>query len=339
MRDDVLMMTSKSGETDEVIDLDLESLTKMNEAMSDSKLVVLGMLEELDSVTMSTLNFDEFLEHRARMGTLHGELDKHAGSVSIQLGFTDAKSRIRQYLLNHLGQVIDKYQVAGAGCVMEWARRKRELVVEEGWNIASGPGASGLKPGQYRLDSDVPDDSAAARWKLMNSVRRQPGSAMERMLAVLKAIHPESVSRDELNYVAQIGSRDRRKRDLDEAGWDISSHDDDPSLPSGHYRLNSLTQGPARTREAIKERQKILVARNFTCEQCGRSTEKGQNPLFLQVHHIRFVSQHGPNQESNYRLLCRSCHAGIHALAETQVEDELLNPAADPPLLRTREPD
>jgi hypothetical protein len=284
----------------------------------------------LGRVDASTLTFDDFLELRSRLGELEAEMGALGRVISKQFGFGSARASIRQFLLNHLGEIVNKDQIAGVACVMEWARRVRELDVQEGWKIASGPGTPDLRPGEYRLESETPDGTAARRWKLLNSIRRTTGSAQDRMLLALRTMHPESVSRDDLDYVAKIRSRDRRKRDLEEAGWDISSYEDDPSLPKGHYRLNSLDKRAPRNREAIKRRYEILQERDFTCEACGVRPESGKRPVFLQVHHKTFVRHHGKNEPENYEVRCRACHAGVHAVTEDMVEDELLNPAAVP---------
>jgi hypothetical protein len=297
-----------------------------------ASLPVIDALRELVAETeVETLTLDDFLEFRASMGMLWGELDHHARTITKQFGFGGALDCMRQYMLNHVGEAIENYQLAGTACALEWARRKRQLVVQDGWNITTGgPKTEGLSTGQYRLESETPDGSRAARWSMLNSIRRQPGGAIGRILLLLQMAFPEPVTRDDLDYVAKIQSRDRRVRDLEEAGWDISGHDDDPFLPDGWYRLNSLEIGPPRSREAIKLRAEILESKNYTCERCGARPEEGRRSVILHIHHKTFVSEGGTNESDNLEVVCRPCHAGIHSLSEANVEDELLNPAADP---------
>jgi hypothetical protein len=300
-------------------------------AVTQSVAIVDQMRRLLDQVDSSRVTLDAFLEMRGALGMKWGELDRQARNITTQFGFSGALDCLRIYMLNHIGEPIENYQLAGAACALEWARRIRQLDVEHGWRITTGgSGVGGLAGGQYRLESDIPEHTRAARWAQLNSIRRMPGGAPNRILVLLQTLHPEPVTRSDLDYVAKIQSRDRRVRYLEEEGWDISGHDDDPSLPEGTYRLNSLTKGPPRSREAIKERTKILKAANYTCEQCGAQPEKGHKPVHLQIHHRVFVREGGTNVEENLQVLCRACHAGVHALSESGVEDELLNPAADP---------
>ncbi len=69
-----------------------------------------------------------------------------------------AKSRIKQFFLDHVGEVVTAAQLqAQAAPVSEWARRVRELRDEEGWPITSNHDDAGLKSGQYRLTAWPPD--------------------------------------------------------------------------------------------------------------------------------------------------------------------------------------
>lgn len=62
-----------------------------------------------------------------------------------------AKSRIREYLLAHIGEVVTSAQLQQAAGISEWARRVRELKDEERWPIETNNDSADLKPGQYRL--------------------------------------------------------------------------------------------------------------------------------------------------------------------------------------------
>ena len=300
-------------------------------ALEESLAVIERLRMSLEAVDVDGLTLDGFLELRARLGMLWGELDHQARTITVQFGFGGALDCLRIFMLNHIGEPVENYELAGVACALEWARRKRQLVVQDGWTITTGgPRTEGLSVGQYRLESDTPDGSRAERWSLLNGIRRQHGGALARILVLLRGDCPNAVSRDDLNYVAKIQSRERRVRDLEESGWDIRDHDDDPSIPDGWYRLVSLEKGPPRSREAIKRRKELLQDRNHTCEECGARPEKARKAVVLQIHHRIFVSEGGTNDENNLEVVCRECHAGIHALSESRVEDELLYPAADP---------
>jgi hypothetical protein len=316
------------GTASDVEGLSAKARSVVVAAIAESRHLVARLDELLEDLDPEQVTIDDFLDLRAEIGRLNGALNKEARRITKLYGLNSAEACITQYLLNHAGETVEKFELSGVACVLEWARRVRQLDVEHGWQITSGP-SGGLKPGQYRLDSSERDEAAAARWALLNGIRRQPGSGESRMLKLLQAAHPESVHRDELDYVAKIGTRDRRKRNLDEAGWHISSWEDDPSLSNGMYRLDSLEQGPPRTREALKLRMQILQDADFSCELCNARPGPGRR-VQLQVHHRTFLMHGGSDETENLQVLCRACHAGVHALAEGRVDDELLNPAADP---------
>ena len=54
-------------------------------------------------------------------------------------------------------------------------------------------------------------------------------------------------------------------------------------------------------------REAILHRDNYTCQCCGKKNCR------LEVHHIKFKSQGGTNDEENLITLCEDCHKGVHA--------------------------
>lgn len=75
-----------------------------------------------------------------------------------------AKERIRQFLLEHIGEIVTKDQLRDAAGtnVTEWARRVRELREDEGWPILTHNDRADLKPGQYILTGPPPEKSDVA---------------------------------------------------------------------------------------------------------------------------------------------------------------------------------
>lgn len=68
-----------------------------------------------------------------------------------------ARSKLRDYLLHHVGEVIDSHTLREvAGGISEWARRIRELRNEEGYDIQTHNDRADLKPGEYVLVSAKP---------------------------------------------------------------------------------------------------------------------------------------------------------------------------------------
>ncbi len=73
-----------------------------------------------------------------------------------------SKQRIREFLLRHVGQIIDSKQLRDAigTDVSEWARRVRELREDERWPIVTHNDRADLKPGQYMLTGLPPGKGA-----------------------------------------------------------------------------------------------------------------------------------------------------------------------------------
>ncbi len=289
--------------------------------------------EHVANLAPSHLTLLEWLEARAAVGRYLAEAQQQGNIVSADLGVPSAQDRLLAYFRFNLGRTVDKDQLSGVAGIHEWARRVRELRVEHGWPILSNETRDDLRPGEYRLDVDEPDEELAARWSIAKRIRNlrvggRRASGKTRMLEYLKAIFPEAADKEQLAYVAAgMQERPRRLRELAEEGWPVVSSMDDPLLPPGAYRLGSLTQLPARTREAIKLRHEIFARDDFRCQDCGRSAV--DDYVQIQAHHLTWVSQGGTNDPENLVTLCTDCHSGRHSLSGGTTKDELLNPEAE----------
>lgn len=274
----------------------------------------------------ANLDATAWLAVSAHMGVALSQLDDESAEISRQLGMSSAQARLLEYLKSQVGELVDRRALRGVAQIDDWARRIRELRVEHGWPITSSAQDERIPNGKYRLDSLHPDAKLANKWKVANKIRKQSGSGFDRGLTYLKEIYPEPAAADELFYVMKIKSYARRIREMAEHGWMIDSNVDDSSLPPGTYRLTTLTQAPARVREAIKLRYSVFERDRFTCQDCGRKPVDG---ITLQAHHKLMVSQGGDNSESNLVTLCPDCHAGRHSLSKGNTQDELLNPGSE----------
>jgi len=68
-----------------------------------------------------------------------------------------AKQKIKDFLLEHIGEVVTKSQLSAAAApATEWARRLREVRREEGWPIVSDKDDANLRPGEYMLTKEPP---------------------------------------------------------------------------------------------------------------------------------------------------------------------------------------
>lgn len=69
-----------------------------------------------------------------------------------------ARAKLREFFLANIGRVLDSEELrAASGNVAEFARRIRELRDEEGYRILTHNDRSNLKPGQYLLETPVPE--------------------------------------------------------------------------------------------------------------------------------------------------------------------------------------
>ena len=67
-----------------------------------------------------------------------------------------ARDILRDYFLNHIGEILDSDTLREVAGISEWARRVRELRNEEGYQILTHNDRSSLKPGQYILENPNP---------------------------------------------------------------------------------------------------------------------------------------------------------------------------------------
>jgi hypothetical protein len=199
-----------------------------------------------------------------------------------------AKGRILAHLQENLGRPVSGRELAAISGIQEWARRVRELRVEDGYDVIEIGG------GIYQLDSSAPDLQRRDQWRLANEIRKRQGSARSRIEAFLEANVGEVVTREQLDYVSRIAEGSRRVRELrDEFGWPIASHIDEPDLEPGSYRL--LSADPADQRDTLQRlypddlRGRVFERDAYRCARCGRDRTRalaeGDTRFYLEVHH------------------------------------------------------
>jgi hypothetical protein len=72
-----------------------------------------------------------------------------------------ARDKLREYILEHAGEILDSDTLREVAGISEWARRVRELRNEEGYQILTHNDRSDLKPGQYILENRKPPPAFA----------------------------------------------------------------------------------------------------------------------------------------------------------------------------------
>lgn len=217
----------------------------------------------------------------------------------------------------YVGEVIDSEELAVVSGISEYARRIRELRVEHGYHIVSGVGRPDIRPSQYILVEPDPNLERVSRWRLANGIRRQGGSAKDRILTFFKANVGKVITGDELAYVAKIKEWARRVRELRvEDGWVISTNAlGRPDLRPGEYVLETLEQVEPSERSILEDVAEAVYRRdNYTCVRCGwtRSMERPEDRRYLNLHHIKPIAEHGTNDADNLQVRCSVCHKQAH---------------------------
>lgn len=229
-----------------------------------------------------------------------------------------AKAKILAYLKKRVGQDVYGEELRAASGIHEWARRVRELRVEDGYEILE------LGKSTYRLESAKPNKERAEQWQLANELRNRRGSARDRIGDFLEANVGRVVTRDQIDYVARIAEGSRRVRELrDEHGWPIESHVDDPGLQPGEYRLISKARkdrrDPSQRLYPDDLRQRVFERDQYRCQVCGRDRAKaeaaGDKRFYLEVHHkvavaddLAALPPKERNKLANLVTLCHSDH-------------------------------
>ena len=73
-------------------------------------------------------------------------------------------------LTTHAGEWLSGEELrAASGFIDNWARRIRELRVQEGYSISE-------EGDMYRLEATTPSAARAVRWRTLNAIRRTKGS-------------------------------------------------------------------------------------------------------------------------------------------------------------------
>jgi hypothetical protein len=239
-----------------------------------------------------------------------------------------ARRRILDYLSARVGQTVTGDELAEISGIQEWARRIRELRVEDGYEITELGGS------RYRLESATPNTIRAARWQLLNQVRNSAGSARDRIGRLFEALVGEVVTREDIDNVAGIAEGIRRLRELrDEAGWPIDSHIDDLTLRPGEYRL--LSTDPSDRRDALQRlypeqlRARVFERDSYTCQVCGRdrasAAAAGDTRFYLEVHHrvaiadeLEALPREQRNDINNLVTLCHRDHVAETAALQAR---------------------
>jgi hypothetical protein len=248
---------------------------------------------------------------------------------------SSGKQRILAYLKAHPQQVIPGEELMAVAGISEWARRVRELRVEQGWPIVTGQtaaemadedefplehlDAAQMRNNDYVLLNTKRDEKAARRWERANAIRKRTDLGMrDRLLVYFQENVSEELSGEELKYVAKGSEWGRRIRELrTEHGWPIATHfSGRPDLDVGVYVLEDDRQLPVHDRHiAERDRRRVLRRDSHKCQDCGWTHKEWNpsDPRHLELHHLEHHAEDGSNNPENLVTLCNICHDERHA--------------------------
>lgn len=268
----------------------------------------------------------------------HKMLAKLGCSLISPEGSTSARARILAYFLRFPRTLIHGDELMVVAGISEYARRIRELRVQDGWAIVSGqtirqmindPGSasgelsqlhdSDPRPDTYMLLNEECDREAAHRWGLANRIRKSPLSIKDKFIHYFRQNVGNAISGEELRYLAKDQSEwARRVRELrTEEGWPIATRTSGyPTLPVGFYVLEEDRQSPPHDR-IIPDPVRVTVLERdaHRCRQCGwgYSHKTQSDPrVLLELHHIEHHVHGGGNEAGNLITLCNVCHDSVH---------------------------
>ena len=199
-----------------------------------------------------------------------------------------ARKAILRYLQERCGEWVYGDELAAISGIGEWARRVRELRVEDGYDIEE-------EAGMYRLRTVESDLEKAARWRLVGEIQLQQGTSSERILNLLIACVGGKVNGAELDRVAgsRIGARVTRElRNIQMCP--IESSGDAADLAGDQYRLVSANDedrtDPYQRLYPEDLRHEIFRRDRYSCWVCGRdrvsALRQGVANFYLQVRHL-----------------------------------------------------
>lgn len=293
--------------------LDLPEGPRAAEIMRTAAAALLAVAED---VARGTAGRDEVAEAVAEV---RGAVVQAFGPKPKARAGEGGKWKMLERLQRDLGRPIHREELAAVAEIDEWARRVRELRVQDGFDIEY------LGDDVYVLRSAYPDQEKAQEWRIANEIRKSDLSVSEKLKAYFEANVGRVLRRDQLDYVANKKKEaTRRTRELrDEQGWPIISHIDDPGLRPGEYMLISADRedfaDPNQRQYPVEVRTAVFKRDGYRCQECRRTREEalaaGDTRFILEADHTVGVADPAALTNAqkadigNLRTLCHACHA------------------------------
>ncbi|GAA1583936.1 hypothetical protein [Actinoplanes couchii] len=208
----------------------------------------------------------------------------YRGQVARSESGAGARPRILAYLRAHLGEWISSEDIAAVSGIGEWARRIRELRLEQGYEIEEGGG-------RYRLLTLEPNEARRDRWHTVSRIRNREGTSLDRVRELLQALAGQVVTLDEINRVAHGKDGPSLARQLrDREMWPVETSADASDLGGGDHRLASSYESdllhPTQASFPEELRRQVFSRDGFTCRSCRLSRSPDDRPFYLVVRHL-----------------------------------------------------
>jgi hypothetical protein len=262
-------------------------------------------------------------------------LRKLGSSLIVDEDVSSGMDRVLAYLRKYPFTIISGEELGVVSGIAEWARRLRQLRVEQGWPILTGLtvremaeieecpldgiDTTSMRVTDYILIAVINDRDAAHRWHLADQIRKRKTAVIEKILEYLRANVGKPVTGEELRYVAKDKKEwARRTRELrTEQGWMVTTKKTGrPDLPIGVYVLESERQLPAHDRHIPDDvRVEVLTRDEFRCTLCAwhhGMTSLSDPRHHLELHHKEHHVGGGSNTAENLMTVCNVCHDNIH---------------------------
>lgn len=300
---------------------------------NDPELLRVRLLELIDDFGNQLSHGDLRGKVIALVPTFHALRDL-GSSLIPKSSASSARDRIIVYLLQYPRKVIKGDELMVVSGIGEWARRVRELRVEQGWSIVTGVtveemvragdldlailGVDSLKVDDYVLLDEAQDRDAAFRWNSANTIRKKKLAVKDKLLEFLQVNVGRPVTGEELRYVADDSTEwARRVRELrTEEGWSIATRTTGrPDLPIGVYVLEDMNRTPPHDRRIPDDvRGEVLVRDFYTCQHCAwkQAMWNPSDARHLELHHKVHHVKGGQNSVDNLITLCTVCHHKVH---------------------------
>jgi biotin operon repressor len=250
-------------------------------------------------------------EVRVAVARVYGGRRRHAD------GHGGARQRILRYLVAHRGEWVSNAELAAVSDIGEWARRIRELRVEQGYDIEEGGG-------KYRLVSETPDTERRDRYAMVSRLRESSEPALDRIRELFEQLVGKPVTADELDRLARgRGGAETARQLRDRELLPIESRGDAEDLKTGEHRLVSVRDvdrlHPSQRLFGEDLRRQVFTRDGYTCRTCRHRAGVGSldGVFYLVVRHLdaapdAVASLPGDDLHRLSRLAtsCNRCYVG-----------------------------